>query len=55
MPRASWHIWKLNVRLNDAKIKISSRLEIKTLAFITKGVAVQGNIGIWNVFTTRYR
>ena len=29
--------------------------EIKTLAFIRKGVAVQGNIGIWNVFTTRYR
>ena len=44
-----------DMKLNDTKIKISTRLEIKTLAFITKGVAVQGNIGIWNVFTTRYR
>ena len=43
------------MKLNDTKIKISTRLEIKTLAFITKGVAVQGNIGTWNVFTTRYR
>ena len=29
------------MKLNDTKIKISTRLEIKTLAFITKGVAVQ--------------
>ena len=43
---------KLNVRLNDTKNKISTRLEIKTLAFITRGVAVQGYIGIWNVITT---
>ena len=34
--------------LNDTKIKVSTRLEIKTLAFMTKGVAVQGKIGIWN-------
>ena len=45
---------KLSVRLNDTKKRnlFSTRLEIKTLDFITKGVAVQGNIGIWNVITT---